>query len=787
MKLIIDGLTASTPTWRRGIGKVFRNLLRELLFHHRQAEIVITCTDPDLRDSFPLNSDRVAFHVIDPALLSLPPGPRAAAYSAEIEALHRPGDTTLFWHPNPLMSDQVLPYHITLPSLLTVYDLIPFANKEMYLSRWPREIRRDYLRRLDFFRRPNVHLAPISQSVADQVAAWLPMAAARTRGIPIGYDEDVFRPPAPLTRPEMPGYVILVSGDDPRKNIPGFVRAFCAWRRGGGRAPLKIICELGPETRAEIETILAEYRDPEAVEITGFVPDQELGRLTRHARLAVMPSLNEGFGLPILEAMASGVPVACSDIPPSREIGGDLAVYFDPASEASMLAALQQALQVAPDQNSPDQNTPDQSPPDRDALQQRARKFTWQRAGIAYRRRIQDILDRQLPDLPAGTKVAMLTPWPPHRSGIAVSAKTLAEALAPHLDLTIVCTNAEEAAAPGGMRFASAGDFDPAEYELLICQLGNNLEMHDWIYDHALARNALAIAHDTFIHPFLQHGHRQGRLVPQYRAMLANHFEAEDIGRLEASDFAGVGVLEITGLSQIARHAGGLHLHSSFARGCLLRELPAAAARISTAPLVMSSAPPRSAAAPPDPGRFTIGMFGHVTRFKLPGQVLQALQLLLLRGLPVELRIVGNLGDEAETVHRQITRMALAEQVTLIGYADSEAFERHIAECDAVINLRHPTHGESSGVVFDAMRIGVPVVVSNGGSFAELPDDAVVKVQDTPHVAAELAQKIEGLLTDPSRRAALAARARLHISEAASIESYTREILRQLARLHVSA
>ncbi len=773
MKLIIDGLTASTPTWRRGIGRVFQSLLREVLFHHRQADILVTCMDTSWRDAFPQNMDHVGVHIVDPALLSLPPAPRAAAYSAEIEALHRPGDTTLFWHPNPLMSDQILPYHVTLPSLLTVHDLIPFTHKDLYFSHWPKELRRDYLHRLDFFRRSNVFLAPVSQTVATQVAALLPMAAARTRGIANGYNQSIFRPPAPRSAAGAgPDYVLLVSGDDPRKNIAGFVRAFCTWRRAGGRALLKIVCELGPETRAEIETILAGHGDPGAVEISGYVSDQELGRLTRHARLAVMPSLDEGFGLPILEAMACGVPVACSDIPPSREIGGDLVVYFDPTSQQSMAVALEQALQATPD---------------RDALQQRAREFTWQRAGIAYRRRIQDILDRQLPDLPAGTKVAMLTPWPPHRSGIAVSAKTLTEALAPHLDLTIVCTNAEEAAAPEGMRIVSAERFDPTEYELLICQLGNNLEMHDWIYDHALARNALAIVHDTFIHPFLQHGHRQGRLVPQYRAMLANHFEAEDIGRLETNDFAGVGVLEITGLSQIARHAGGLHLHSSFARSCLLRELPAAAARISTAPLVMSSAPPRSAAAPPDPGRFTIGMFGHVTRFKLPGQVLQALQLLLLRGLPVELRIVGNLGDEAETVHRQITRMALAEQVTLIGYADSEAFERHIAECDAVINLRHPTHGESSGVVFDAMRIGVPVVVSNGGSFAELPDDAVVKVQDTPHVAAELAQKIEGLLTDPSRRAALAARARLHISEAASIESYTQAILRQLARLHVSA
>lgn len=77
--------------------------------------------------------------------------------------------------------------------------------------------------------------------------------------------------------------------------------------------------------------------------LPGFVPDQDLAVLYRRARAYVFPSLAEGFGIPALEAMASGLPVACSDIPVLRETCGDAALYFspqDPSSIASVVGRL---------------------------------------------------------------------------------------------------------------------------------------------------------------------------------------------------------------------------------------------------------------------------------------------------------------------------------------------------------------------------------------------------------------------------------------------------------------
>ena len=773
MKLIIDGLTVNTPTLKRGIGKVFLNLLREVLFHHRQAQITIICFDEALRSYLGDNLNNVTFHKISPSIKQLPPPQRAAAYSAEIEGLYNYGEEVLFWHPNPLMLDQILPYYTTIQTLLTIYDFIPLLYPKMYLNRWHQQEQNEYSKRLEFLRQSNVHLAPISKAVADQVAELLPRAAAQTREIPIGYDETLFKPLhyAVSIETKAAPYVVMVSGDDSRKNIIGFAAAFYEWRKQGGQAVLRLICQLGETTKAELQKLLDDYHDPKAIEVLGYVSDLELAAHVKGASLAAMPSLDEGFGLPILEALACGVPVISSDIPPSREIGGDMLYYFDPLDQNSMISTLERAINETSAKRS-----------DSNALMKRAEQFNWENAGIAYRHRFSTIVRKNI--LPAKSlKVAMLTPWPPQRSGISISAETLAKALAPKLDLTIVATNADDIEAPKAMRLISPDQFDPNEYDALICQIGNNLEMHDWIYSHSLSYKALAIVHDAFIHPFLQHGYRSGQLVPEYLTMLSNHYDEDAITRLESDDFDNVSVLDITGLSELAHHVGGLHLHSRFARDCLLREVPEASERVSVSPLVMTAEYRDITALPPRSDHFVLGMFGHMTRFKLPLEVLQAVQTLVARGLPIELRIVGNLADEEDNVLKAIKRMCLNDSVNLISYADDEAFFTNITECDVVINLRHPTLGESSGVVFDAMSLGVPVMVTNGGSFAELPDDAVIKISDSPHVSAELSLKLEALLTTPKLREKLARQSHLHIREASSISDYVGTIQRQLAKL----
>lgn len=775
MQLIIDGLTAHTATWKRGIGKVFDQLLREILFYERSAEIVITCIGNALQNSLDDNLSNVTFRKIDPGIMVLSPEQRAAAYSAEIETISgESNDEVLFWHPNPLMPDQIVPYYSSVKMLMTIYDFIPYRHQELYLSKWPEEVRSEYLRRLRFFSQPNVHLAPISQTVASQVAELFPSAAKSCSPIAIGYDEKLFEPRACSNQQRAP-YALLVGGDDPRKNMIKFAKAFCEWYQKGAVLNLKIVCRISDATRDKIMEIARLYRLDGVIEILGHVSDAYLGDLTKTAALAVMPSSDEGFGLPVLEAMACGVPVVSSDIPTSREIGGDLLYYFDPDKPESIVEALDAAAaDIRADKI------------DHQGLSDRAAKFSWVSAGAGYRRRIAELMHSPS-DLSKETRVAMLTPWPPQASGIAVSARALAKALASKVNLTVVTPAIQGTSKIENVALITPAEFAEDNYDLLICQIGNNLEMHSWIYNYALSAKSLSIVHDTFIHPFLQYGYKDGCLRDQYRSMLSNHFDAEVINGFERSNFADLDVLQLTGLSDLAKNTGAIHFHSRFARNSLYKELSNVECPVSVAPLVMKSPTDLDDTVLDTKGdRFVIGMFGHITRFKLPIEVLRAVHQLVLRGIPVELRVVGSLGDMEADMLSAIARMCLEDHVTIFGYVDEKVFLEQIGKCDVIVNLRYPTHGESSGVVFDAMAAGVPLIVSDNGSFADLPDCAVTKVAARFDTADELTDKLLQLLTSPELRKLNAARGKLFVQEAASLANYGESILQALTSIKFS-
>jgi len=156
-------------------------------------------------------------------------------------------------------------------------------------------------------------------------------------------------------------YALYVGINKPSKNLG---RLLEAWRRvrpqlsGAGGPPMLVLA--GPwDPRYPLPL-------PEGVRHVGMVPEGELPALYSGARLFVFPSLWEGFGLPVLEAMACGVPVVCSDIPALREVAGEAACYVDPRDVAAMARALADAWDRARD------------PAWRARCREQAARFSWE-------------------------------------------------------------------------------------------------------------------------------------------------------------------------------------------------------------------------------------------------------------------------------------------------------------------------------------------------------------------------------------------------------------------------
>jgi glycosyltransferase involved in cell wall biosynthesis len=168
-----------------------------------------------------------------------------------------------------------------------------------------------------------------------------------------------------LDRSHTESYLLCVSTLHPHKNLSRLIRAY-----GRKKRDFRLILAGLRGFHADpIERLIEEMGLRDAVQITGWVPRDALYSLYEHARSFVYLSMFEGFGMPVLEALAAGIPVACSDIPPLREVAGDAALFFDPLNEDAIAAGIERVMTDADLRERLAQ-----------AGRDRARGFTWQKS-----------------------------------------------------------------------------------------------------------------------------------------------------------------------------------------------------------------------------------------------------------------------------------------------------------------------------------------------------------------------------------------------------------------------
>lgn len=169
----------------------------------------------------------------------------------------------------------------------------------------------------------------VSAFVKDETAGFTNMPAEKIHVCYHGADKQLFKPRSEV-RPEK--YFFHISNGEPRKNIDRIVRAFRQLRRNEN---VELVLKLPKE-------IASRYGSVEGVcVLSGILTTEELGALYSHALAFVFPSLYEGFGMPIIEAMASGCPVITSNTSACPEVAGEAALIVDPRDEKALLEAMQ--------------------------------------------------------------------------------------------------------------------------------------------------------------------------------------------------------------------------------------------------------------------------------------------------------------------------------------------------------------------------------------------------------------------------------------------------------------
>jgi glycosyltransferase involved in cell wall biosynthesis len=301
--------------------------------------------------------------------------PRQANFHRKPQAVHATS------RPARILWEQtVLPLEAWRYSLDVMFNpgyTVPLAAKcasvttfhDLQHKRYPEYFRRFDLPFWDFLLWAAAHrsrrIIAVSEATRADLMRFYRLPADRVTVVAHGVNSQFFT----LDRSNIEPYLLCVSTLHPHKNIERLVRAYAR----KPRAHKLVLAGLRGFQTSAIEALIEELGVGERVRIPGWISREELIRLYEKAYAFVYPSTFEGFGMPVLEAMAAGIPTVCSDIPALREVAGEgqdeAALFFDPLDEDALAAAL-------------DRIATDAELRQRLALAgpERARPFTWRRA-----------------------------------------------------------------------------------------------------------------------------------------------------------------------------------------------------------------------------------------------------------------------------------------------------------------------------------------------------------------------------------------------------------------------
>lgn len=372
-------------------------------------------------------------------------------------------------------------------------------------------------------------------------------------------------------------------------------------------------------------------------------------------------------------------------------------------------------------------------------------------------------------------RLAWLSPLPPTPSGIADYSADLLPLIAERAEVDVFCPPGAKELPGVSIRPASEFGDRASHYDAVFHHLGNN-PFHQFVYRAALRHAGVAVLHDYVLHHLIDElAFGQGRREFGWHARVLREEYGELGERLAELRSRGVAtefekfLFPMNG--HVARASRAVVVHSRDVRDRLA----------GVAPDVLVHVIPHHAQPPPvevagvtgeearvrlglPADAFLVGHFGFITRPKQPGAVLAGFARLAERRPDARLVVVGANQTGERGLERFAQKLGIAGLVRLTGYVDLTRFYLYLKAVDAVINLRYPSAGETSGTFARALGEGKATIVNNLGSFAEIPDDVALKVEVDEDQAEAVGVHLVRLAEDQELKARLGRGARGYAS-----------------------
>jgi glycosyltransferase involved in cell wall biosynthesis len=281
-----------------------------------------------------------------------------------VDAKFRSPVRNILWHQWPLgrlchsrrydvlflpAANRRLPLHVPLPTVGTVHDFSSLHVEGKYDP-----ARMFYIKRvLPFLIRRLSQVLTVSESSKRDIVQYARVPERRVTVTYLAAEQGIYAPGDRaesrnriIARYPVRGpYILYISRlEHPGKNHVRLIRAFEQMKTRTGLPHQLVLAGSKWAGSEPIHTAAAESPFTRDIIFPGFVKEEDLGHLYRGADLFVFPSQYEGFGLPVLEAMACGVPVACSNVSSMPEVAGSAGRYFSPQSIEEMTLAMEAIL-----------------------------------------------------------------------------------------------------------------------------------------------------------------------------------------------------------------------------------------------------------------------------------------------------------------------------------------------------------------------------------------------------------------------------------------------------------
>jgi glycosyltransferase involved in cell wall biosynthesis len=348
-------------------------------------------------------------------------------------------------------------------------------------------------------------------------------------------------------------------------------------------------------------------------------------------------------------------------------------------------------------------------------------------------------------------KVAYYSPLPPERSGIADYSALLLPALSRRLDVAVM---------PRGRRRPPRGA------DLCLYHIGNDPDSHGWIVEALRRWPGVVVLHEFVLHHLVAG-------LTLARGAVAEYLEAMEREGGVVARLLGLGVVDgclpplwesrpedfpLAGFVLDASRGKGAIVHSRYAERRVLET--GYDGRVWRIPHPAWPAPAIEPAPLDGP---LIGCLGHLNVAKRIPQLLEAFALVRERHPETRLLLAGSVAPRLD-LDARIAELGLpSAAIVREPYVDERRFWSLMAACDVCVSLRAPTMGETSGSAIRALSLGKPLVVSDLGWFAELPDAVAVKVPVDEGEIDRLAAALDLLLAREDVRAALGEAARAYV------------------------